>query len=175
MPLSTERLPNKPLAGTELAKFILADLEDVLARSGMFSSYIAYGRVAYTVKVELHVANPTMPKTLVTARGKRVAVNAPADDPRRVIEGEPPLHDPGPDSAVVSLTRERTIESPNAARIASGQPIEVQVHKDGQLTTRKVQYDPADIPKQPDPVDRDDSDKAAQEWKVKARPPHEVA
>ncbi len=142
-------------------------MHEVLSKSGMFTSYIAYGRASYKITVDLHLANPSTPKATVTVRSRKPSRSVDPADPMHTIEDEPPLVDPGPDSAVVRLERDREITSPNATRIESGMPIEAQTFKDGKLVTRQIKYDPADVPQQPLPVDRDLSDKLAHEWKVK--------
>ncbi len=139
----------------------------MLSKSGMFTSYIAYGKAAYTITVDMHLANPSMPKHTVVVRSKKPSRSVPEDDPMHAIEDSPRLADPGPDSAIVILERTREITSPNSTRIENGMPIETQTFKDGKLVTRQIKYDPADVPQQPLPVDRDLSDKLAHEWKVK--------
>jgi hypothetical protein len=150
-----------------LATKIKMDVEEVLGKSGMFTNYIAYGRASYKITVDLHLANPSMPKATVTVRSRKPSRSVPPDDPMHTIEDEPPMVDPGPESAVVRLERDREITSPNATRIESGMPIEVQTHVDGKLVTRQIRYDASEVPPQPPPVDRDNSDKLAQEWKVR--------
>jgi hypothetical protein len=153
--ISSERVPNKPLSGTELIEITCRDVREVMQRDGMFSEYMAYGRVAYTVTIRYHLANPINPEHEVKVRPKP----RPGEE---AIEGAPPLRDIDGEDAVIAIERYREIVSPNAARIANNLPITVVTHQDGKMVTRQVKYDPGMVPPQPAPVDRDLSDMATQ-------------
>jgi hypothetical protein len=151
MPLSNETVPNRPLSGKELVELVLQDVREVMERDGRFSVYAAYGRVAYTVRVDFHLANPLSPTHQVNARAK-MRPEVPQ------VEGTPPLTDPGEDSARVTLERDRTIDSPNANRIASGLPVTITSHEEGKIVERVITYGKDDLPPDkapPAPVDRD--------------------
>lgn len=151
MPLSSEVVPNKALSGSELAQLMLHDLAQVLERDGMFTHYVAYGRVAYKVRIEIQMDNPTFPRHEVQTRA-RAKVGTP-------LEGEPPLAQPTSEDALdMILERDRVVDSPNAARVESGQPITVQIVQEGKLRTKEVRFDPDDVP-EPQVVDRDLSPK----------------
>lgn len=136
MPLSTEAIQNKPLSGTETRKRIVMDVDEMLQRDGMFSEYVAYGRLAYKVTIEMQMDNMAYPKHEAIVRAKRSGA----------IEGTPPLNEPSRDKVDLTLERERTIDSPNALRIESNLPITVQTVQQGQLVTREIQYEKEHVP-----------------------------
>ena len=70
MPTSKEITANRPLKSEELAKIVLADVADILDGSGFFRGQIAYGRVAYEVRVTLHIDNPSYPTDITNVRSK---------------------------------------------------------------------------------------------------------
>ncbi len=141
MPLSTEHVPNKPLSGTELIEILAKDMAKLLASSGHFSSYVAYGRVAYKITVEIDLGNVMLEKQVMQIRSR-------ADD---VTEAFPMI---GDDTATITATRERKVDSPNVARIANHLPIAAQYRdQDGKTKDRTLHYDPTDLPPQPAPID----------------------
>ena len=118
MPLSSETIANRPLSGTELKERIKADVEMILNRDGIFSPYLAYGKLAYTITIDFQLSNPMMPK--------------------HKIEFEVGEVDPtSADSIGLELKRE--ITSPNAERVALGLP--VKVHSTSGHTT-DITYPP---------------------------------
>ena len=152
MPLSKERLANKPLSGPELIEVVVADLREVLKRDPMFASYAGYRRVGYNIRITLHLANITYPK-------HEVKVD-PRPHPEQVhIEGPGPLVEPPADLVVVDLERARKVESPNAARIVNGLPLKVSVVAGGRLEEKTLTYEPGIVPDGavPEPVDTDRS------------------
>lgn len=144
MPLSTETIQNKPLSGLELEEVILRDVREVLDRDGMFSEYIAYGRVAYTVEISLHMANPSYSEHSSKATAKVVGV----------LEGAPPLAVVEGEQFELLTTREREIESPNLTRIAHGMPIKVTTSQGGSPVTRDLHYPKEDFEAPAPPVDK---------------------
>jgi hypothetical protein len=161
MPARQELVANRPLRGDELAKIILADVTDILARDCMMTSRVAYGRIAYEIKVVLHMDNPAFKESETVIRAKAPSDNMVEARPElAAIEGGPPLakpwsstcancdrpeseHDgdeklcrvnagelitrwePSTNSYVSATQRDRTIDSPNVARIEHGLPITV--------------------------------------------------
>lgn len=128
MPTSREIVAQRPLAGAELAKIIVADVTNVLGQSGLLVGHIAYGRVAYEVRVILHMDNPAYPKDETVVRSKPY--------PKDVTEGEHgspqlaaverlPLRNVSPDAYLAADELHREIASPNAARVENGLPITV--------------------------------------------------
>jgi hypothetical protein len=161
MPARQELAANRPLRGDELAKIILADVTEVLARDCMMTSRVAYGRIAYEIKVVLHMDNPAFKESETVVKSKPASDNMVEARPElAAIEGAPPLakpwsstcancdkpesgHDgdeklcrvnagelitrwePSTNSYVSATQRDRTIDSPNVARIEHGLPITV--------------------------------------------------
>jgi hypothetical protein len=151
-------VPNEPLTGRELVEIVVNDVRSIMQRNGMFSDYVAYGRVAYTVTVKFHFANPLCSEHQVKVRS-RSQPGVPA------IEGEPPLSNPGEQEAVLALQREREITSPNAERIIAGMPIKVTVRSGDRLETKKLQYDKNRVPPRAEPEDVDISEQVKDEWR----------
>lgn len=144
MPLSNETLQNHPLSGQELLEVILNDLQDLLAKDGMFRENVGYGRVAYKLQLELEMDNLTYPKH-VAQRATR----------------PPTLPDPSPEALSLGKSRSRQIVSPNATRVLNDLPIKVQSVTGGRLTEHEVLgYDKSDVPPQPEPIDADWSEAA---------------
>lgn len=160
MPTSKELVSNRPLQGAELTKIILSDVSRILSSSGLLSGHIAYGRVAYEVRVILHMDNPAYP------RAEELIQSRPY--PKDVTEGEHghpelasveslPLKDVSPDAYLAADSLARDIQSPNAARVEHGLPITV-IHRTPNSETREelVHYDKSALDGQanpnPDPV-----------------------
>lgn len=155
MVTSKEMVHQRPLAGTELAKIIVADVEHILSNSGCFTGHIAYGRCAYEVRVILHLDNPAYPTVTETARSKAY--------PRDVTEGEHgqpeleaieslPLRNTGPDAYLAADELHREILSPNAARVEHGLPITVIRREQNSETREESVLYPKDVlDNQPNP------------------------
>lgn len=155
MPTSKELVAQRPLAGAELAKIVTADVAHILSESGMFAGHIAYGRVAYEVRVILHLDNPAYPTVTETIHSKPF--------PKDVTEGESgkpelaaieklPLREPSEDAYLAADELHRDIVSPNAARVEHGLPITV-IRRDQNSETREelVHYDKSAIEGQANP------------------------
>lgn len=159
MPASNELVSNRPLSGTELREIMLKDLANMLDKDGMFAPHIGYARAAYRITVKLHVDNPMYPEHNVSVQSKAPARNT-KDEARKMLE-PPPLAKPGEEAVVAAATRERTIESPNGARLEHNLPITV-LKKDGntgEMKEKAVTYTNAEgRTGGPPPVDKDISD-----------------
>jgi hypothetical protein len=146
MPTRHELVPNKPLPGADLAEIIKADVAAVLAGDCFLTPFIAYQRCSYEVRVTLHMDNPSTPKTVAVAKSKPIADDKVEADPRLAAVEVFPLTRPSAEDVVQSTERSRVIDSPNAARVAYGIPIDVITRdNNGAATERKVLY-PADYP-----------------------------
>lgn len=146
MPTTKELVSNKPLAGLELARIILADFTRMLAENGFLAGQTAYSRVAYDVRLTLHLGLPGMEFSEDHARSRSQATDAIAANPAlAALEPEPPLPNaPGAILSATELTRE--IESPNLARIEHSLPIEVTVMaQDGHAREELIDYSPGDV------------------------------
>lgn len=125
-PTSKELVANRPLRGDELMKIIEADVHDVLSRDCMMTTRVAYGRVAYELRVILHMDNPAFPASEAVIKSKLAASDVIAQQPElAAIEPAPPLKGASEDSYVSATERHRDITSPNVSRIEHGLPITV--------------------------------------------------
>ncbi len=159
MGLSTEFIINRPLSGQELRKVIMADVDDMLGRDGLFTGHIAFGRVAYDVEIHVHMVNPSYPEHNLKLTAPSTVTSG------GVLEGAPPLAravDSG--EGIVARTRKRTIESPNLTRIANGLPISASTTHEGQPVTRELHYEKGDFPAPSPPEDGNIVNKVADEW-----------
>jgi hypothetical protein len=156
MALSTERVVNRPLSGKELRKVILDHVEEMLAKDGMLAEYIGYGRVAFTVRVELHLDNPSTPKHVVRMR-------ASAEAP---LEGAPPLENPSGEAVATGSERVVTVDSPNLTRMYHDMPIHVY-RNDGKggVAEHPVAYAKEGLPELPALEERDISAELETKWK----------
>ena len=169
MPTAAEVVPNRSLTGTELKAILLRDFTAMLDTDGYLSSQIAYSRVSYDLRVRLHLDNPFAGdhgEVTISATSKE----SPRDTPLEgVTQPAPPLKEPSDKAVTSSRTRTRRIDSPNAARVEHGLPVQVSVRgQDGHLTDKAVKYPPDSAPVDPSLVtDTDDSVQQAAEWKGK--------
>lgn len=126
MPAAGEKILNKSLSGKELKDIVLKDVDRVLTRDGLFSDNIAYARVAYEVRVTVHMDNPILPKHENTIASRNPARNE--TDPHKLALEESPLTEPTTDDSIIfSAETERKIASPNVARQEAGLPLKAQV------------------------------------------------
>lgn len=141
MPTRNELIPNRPLNGIELKQLILNDVASILNRDGMFREHMGYGRISYDVTIKLHLDNPSYPEHVI-----QVASQPPSK--QEVQAGNlnrnntPFPLDPPPtgEEFVDGFKRERTIDSPNQARLEHDMPVTV-MHKDtktGHMVESKV-------------------------------------
>lgn len=144
MPTSKELVANKPLAGSDLAKIILADVTDMLDRDGLLSGHIAYYRASYEVRVTLHFDNPSMRESSSAATSRAQARDkVTADSTLAAIEPFP-LADPSAESILAATERHREIESANGARMDFGLPIDILSKDQNGQSTEKSIIVPAD-------------------------------
>lgn len=164
MPTNRELVPNRPLAGTELAEIIRKDLDQMLRGDGLLSGHIAYGRVAYDLTLRLHMDNPAFPESVSkTASIKRTATELESAPHEAAIE-TPPLAKPLTAEALPLAHRiVRRIVSPNATRIEHGLPVTVQRRQlDGSVVDEQIHYDRGLVPADVENV-QDESDAAQAE------------
>jgi hypothetical protein len=162
MPTSRELIANHPLTGPELKKIILDDITAVLDNDGVYLPTVAYGRCSYEVRVTLHTDNFMFPQQQAVARSREPARDKLKARPElAAIEADLPLDDPSHLSFISAQERHRDIESPNAARIDHGLPVNVvRRENDGHWQEEQVTYDKSLVPEgsSPEPTDRDLSD-----------------
>lgn len=154
MPASHERVPNRPLSGRELGEIIKKDAAALVDRDGMFNNNIAYGRVSYELRITMHVDNPIYPEHISKVLSKRASIQEVEAKPELASIEIPPLAEPSEEDTVVSLERQRTIASPNAARVEHDMPLimgghATELQPDGTFD-KKIKYtgdkpDPASV------------------------------
>lgn len=142
MTTNRELVPNRPLAGTELAKIILKDTQRMLAEDGLLSGHIAYGRVSYDITLRLHMDNPAFPESSAKAISQRRTTQELIDAPQESAVEPPPLAQPSPEAVIIGHQTVRRIISPNQTRIEHGLPVTVQrKQQDGSIVDEQIQYD----------------------------------
>lgn len=154
MPASHERVPNRPLAGNELVQIIEKDVHDILARDGMFTQNIAFGRASYEVRISMHLDNPIYPQHVATIQSRPAAVNVISLKPEMAALETFPLADNEgnkpeltEDETMFSTERHREIASPNAARVEHGMPLKIEKRNlDTGVTELKDQKFVGDLP-----------------------------
>lgn len=125
-PLANETIANTPLAGHELAKLILADVEAMLADDCMLTASVAYRRCSYELRLTLHMDNPAFALSESRFSSRPRAAQAIAAEPALAAIELHPLAPPTSAESFLSATeRHRDMESPNAVRIQQGLPIAV--------------------------------------------------
>src|SRR5438552_15397899 len=133
MPTSKDLVANRPLRSEELAKIVLADVERILDGSGFFRGQIAYGRVAYEVRITLHIDNPSYPTDLTVVRSKGRSIQEVEADPALAAIEPGPLKDTSSEAFLSATEFHRDIQSPNAARVEHSLPITIlRRDQDGQ-------------------------------------------
>lgn len=142
MPLSNEKISNRPLSGAELKERILSDVRRVLDKDNLFADYLGYGQVSYKVTVEMATNNPFLPSaTVKTGEGS--------------LEGE--FEERG--GAVL----ERSIDSPNVERIAMGLPLKIY----SPAGSTEIEYGKEMIPDYKEPEVKDITPQVKQRWNKK--------
>jgi hypothetical protein len=141
MPTHSELILNKALSGPDLAQVIENDLHRILSSNGYLSPHVAYQRVAYDIRVTLHLGNPSVPAPVVErVTSHSASQQQVAESPGlAALEGPPPLVTPPPDSIVSSDALHRDITSPNLVRIEHDLPVEILTRdNDGHVQERRV-------------------------------------
>jgi hypothetical protein len=170
VPLSSERVENKPLTGPEIKDLCAHLLRKALDAEWAFHPGTSYPRVGLELTAKFHFLSVSMPKV-----EPRVRIEAPLESA--------PLRDvpEGSDEGVIALKIEKTVENPNLERVHAGIPITVTSKTGaapGQMFPRvehhQVTYDPSEYPVPEPPTQTDLSAETAKEWNVKvAEPPVE--
>lgn len=152
MPASHERVPNRALSGSELAKIIKNKVNATIDRDGMFTSHIAYERVSFEVLVTVHMDNPSYPQHVSQALSIGPSKQEVAKDPNMAAIEPFPLSGNVADEVIFSQETKVVIESPNVARVENELPLLDQKVDlaTGQLVNREIMYrgdmpDPASV------------------------------
>jgi hypothetical protein len=140
-PTAREVIANKPLSGDEVRELIRADVERLLDAEGLLSHYMAYGRVGWSLTLNLHLDNPVRPESVTEILSRKGAVNLPSLAP---LESAP-LHDPSSAAVASGTELRRDVVSPNTERIRGGLPVTMDVRQpDGTTSQQRVEYPPDD-------------------------------
>lgn len=136
-----EMVTQRGLSGSELAEIIKKDTAFILANDGMFTNSVAYGRVSYELRLTVHVDNALVPTHVSVVHPFAVSKQQLAANPElAALEMNVPLDDTTEDDIILGVEVERSIQSPNAARIEHDLPIQVKVTVDGQKTLKDITY-----------------------------------
>jgi hypothetical protein len=144
MPTAREVIANRPLSSTELRPILHAVLDKLIENEGMLSPHLAYGRIAFTLTLALHVDNPMAVTTPISLSSAPPAVNAtPEELSAKGALQSPPIISPTAEAAESVTEAEYSIDSPNAERLRHGLPVSLDVKQmDGTITQEKVTYPP---------------------------------
>lgn len=150
MPASNERIMNKALSGREVAAIIRKRVEEILAKDGMYSSNIAYSRVAFNIRVSLQANIAGLPEHITEIHSIAGSKTEVKNNPSMEALGVMPLELPADpeDEAISSTEIKEQIQSPNVARIEHGMPIPTGKMDPETGTERSITYT-GDMP---DPV-----------------------
>src|SRR4051812_27137679 len=141
MTTSKEIVINKGLNGEEVKQLLRRDFERLLANEGLLSHHVAYGRIAWDVRLRLHLQNPMSPESESSIASQRVGSNIITQDPSLAAIEKLPLSPAPPDSVVSGIELSHTVESPNLERVNSGIPVPVMVKQnDGTTSQQQVVY-----------------------------------
>lgn len=145
-----ETQPNRPLAGHELRKIILNDVDNILSQDGMLASHIAYKRAAYVVTVKVMTDNP-----MITEGSWTTETRSKTSTPQQIENNESlaaietfPLAGERTDNALdIGIERGRQIQSPNVSRIDNELPVTIVFRgPDGDVQEDEVIYDKDMVP-----------------------------
>lgn len=150
---SRETVVNKGLSGEEVKQLIRRDFERLLNNEGLLSAHVSYGRIAWDVRLRLHMENPMSPESDSQIGSQREGSNIIATRPELAAIERLPLT-PAPASSVVSGQEvSHTVESPNLERVHAGLPVPVMVKQnDGTTSQQQVVYPSPDTDQFPPPT-----------------------
>ena len=164
MTTNREIVGNKALSGEEVKTILRAHFDRLLEGEGMLGHYIAYGRLAYTITLQLHTDNPMQRETSISTSSQKRN-----DQPG--IEA-PPLADASPETVVAGSRLDYAINSPNEERLRHGLTLPVVVRgQDGTTQTEQVKYPPQPELGPGDVTIADVSAQTREAWKVPAPTP----
>lgn len=161
MPIARETTINTPLSGAELKSLIREDFDRLVDSEGLLNDYVAYGRVAYRLSIQLQVDRPVQPEA-AHVESRTVAADLIARVPAFRAVQSPPIRAGSPDMVTAGTTLFRKITSPNAERLRTGTPVPVLVREqDGTRHQEMVRY--------PKPDDAGDGDVTVEDSSAEAR------
>lgn len=142
-PTASEKVVNRPLSGLEYKELLRQDFDKLLENEGLLSPHVAFGRVAHTLGLHLHLDSAMVPDSHSFINSKAAAASVIEEHPELGALGAPPLADVTSDAVIASSELHRKVESPNEERLRLGLPIPVDVREqDGTIVTKMVEYPP---------------------------------
>src|ERR1700733_13962244 len=146
-PTSRELVSNRALSGDELRRILLSDFTTLLDGHGLLTGQMAYARIAFDIRLSLHLDAPTLHTTEDHARSRQRSDNDIAIAPAlAAIPPTLPLPGASPDAILTGDNIHRDIASPNVARLEHGLPITVSsLDNDAHMQEHSVCY-PRDYP-----------------------------
>lgn len=140
-PTSKEIVVNRALSGAELQEIIRQKLDTLMANEGLLVHYVAYGRVAFTLTLKLHLDNMMTRESEIEGSSAPAGVNTIDESPSFAALESPPLADPSPDATLSATELHYSIDSPNAERLRAGLPVHLDVKQpDGTVSQQQVTY-----------------------------------
>lgn len=140
-PTEREAVINKMLTGEELKTLIRQSLDKLLAADGMLTSYVAYGRVAYDIRLRLHVDSAMTRLSESSIASSPIAHNIVDKSPTLAAVESAPLRSPSADAVISATEATHTITSPNAERLNAGLPLTLDTREqDGSKIQKSVAY-----------------------------------
>jgi len=165
--LGSERIPNEPLTGPDLKKFLLWRIEQAMNNQWVFNPGTSYPAVAFEAEIRLQFKNPNLQPLTIAAKNT-------ADSG---LESPLPLKD-SEDTGIRAFKIEEQVTNPNVSRIHAGIPISiasVTPPKPGELVPKvevhAVTYAKDDAPELPDPKLTDLSPQVAAKFGIKPAVP----
>lgn len=176
MPAGRETAPPKALSGYELQEILVQDFRRLLRNNSMLAPHLAFGRVAYTIHLAIHLdkisgVETGRPSSDISISSRAIAqniINHP-DNPQPQLAAiePPPLSSPSEDAEVFGSSLTREISAPNLERIRAGLPITIE-RKDlaGNTRTEGIIYPAEDAPGVGAVTIKDTSIDLAKSWGV---------
>jgi hypothetical protein len=129
MPTAAETAYNKALNGAEVKELLRRDFEKLIGNFGELSDYIAYGKVGWSITLELQTGNAYSPTPSSTINGGE---ELPIKEAKGLM------------SKAVEIVR--NVVSPNVERVHAGIPIPVKVKElDGTTVEKRIKYEAEDV------------------------------
>jgi hypothetical protein len=172
--MAEQAQPNRALAGNELRKIIMKDVENILDGDGMLASHIAYKKVSYAVTIKIMTDNPMLMggSWTLRANAKPGSIQQIEDTPGMAAVQTFPLAGKLSEEHLESgIERTREIISPNRSRIQNGLPITITSRgADGEVKEQQIEYEGDTLPDDDDPYADKVTDKELSESEITSAP-----
>jgi hypothetical protein len=162
MPSSKEVIANKPLSGSEIRAILHQKLDLLVNNEGLLTHYVAYGRIGFTLTLQLHLDNMMRSESSIDISSAPVGRNVPE---LAALE-TPPLADPSPEAVIAGTALDYRIDSPNTERLRHELPVTMNIkQQDGTTTQQTVHYPKDNSLGDGDLTIRDISKRTQEKWK----------